>query len=399
MRIAILSPSFPPNLYPCGIGDFTTRLAPELKRLDVESVIFTSSDYGGPAVCGQIPVRRIARRWTPGALAHLARAAREEKVHALLVQYAPDLYPPGTRWVCFLPLVMRILSPGIPVVLSIHTVGVSTFSSMVRVAMLMTSARAILSTNEEAIHLIGKYLKPLLGKTLEIPIGANVEPPPGWESSLKTVRGRVRTEWDIPPDASLLAHFGFYYPGKGAEQILEAAAKWKAAGRAFRLFMLGGDRFPESGYYKNLQSRACAEGLEEEIRWTGYMEGSRLSEILRASDLFLAPYEGGISSRRGSLMAGIAHGLPIISTPSKIPTRYFREGENFAAVPFGDAGALAAQVEALMDDPAARARLRAGTEALAASFAWPAIAGRTRAFLLSVLRSAPMNERDLRRRN
>lgn len=298
MRIAILSPSFPPNLYPCGIGDFTTKLVPDLRRLDVESVIFTSSDYGGPAVCGQIPVRRIARRWTPGALAHLARAAREEKVHALLVQYTPDLYPPGTRWICFLPLVMRILSPGIPVVLSIHTVGVSTFSSMVRVAMLMTSAHAILSTNEEVVHLVGKYLKPLLEKTLEIPIGANVEPPPGWNSSLETVRGRVRTEWNIPPDAFLLAHFGFYYPGRGAEQILEAAAKWSAAGRTFRLFMLGGDRFPESGYYKNFQSRACAEGLEEEISWTEYMEGSRLSETLRASDLFLVPYEGGISSRR-----------------------------------------------------------------------------------------------------
>ena len=73
-------------------------------------------------------------------------------------------------------------------------------------------------------------------------------------------------------------------------------------------------------------------------------------------------------------MTGIARGLPIVSTFTKIPTWYFREGENFTAVPFGDAGALAAKVEALMDDPETRARLCAGTEALAASFAWPAIA-------------------------
>ena len=84
-------------------------------------------------------------------------------------------------------------------------------------------------------------------------------------------------------------------------------------------------------------------------------------------------------------MAAIAHGLPLVSTPSKIETRYFRAGENFAPVPFGDARALAVEVSALMDDPARRDRLRAGAGALADVFSWPSIALRTRDFLDAVL--------------
>jgi glycosyltransferase involved in cell wall biosynthesis len=85
-------------------------------------------------------------------------------------------------------------------------------------------------------------------------------------------------------------------------------------------------------------------------------------------------------------MAALAHGLPVVSTPSRVPTEHFREGENFEAVPFADASALAGRVAALLDDPARRERLAQGASALAGEFEWPKIAERTREFLLSVVK-------------
>ncbi len=388
MRIGILSPSFPPNREPCGVGDFTNKLVPELVRCGVEVTVLTSDGYTGPGEAGGASVVKVARSWGPGALFKIARTVQERKMAALLVQYAPDLYPPTPHWIHALPVVMKLLAPGVPSVFSMHTVGVSTAASKVSAGFMILTAPAILATNEEVTYLIGKYLPSMLRKTCEIPIGANIEPPHGGREE---ARRKVREETGLGVEGIVLSHFGFYYPGKGVEQILEAAGKWKAGRRAFRLFMIGGRRENDGDFYPALQERAASLGLSEEVIWTGYVTSERVTEILLASDLFLAPYEGGVSSRRGSLMAALVHGLPVLSTPSKIDTRYFREGENFAAAPFEDADALAAEGAALMDEPDRRARLRAGAEALAKVFSWPVIAADTRDFLDSVLIGKPRN--------
>jgi len=388
LRIGILCPSFPPGERPCGVGDFTRRLASALAEGGTEIAVLTGTGYRGAERIPGGKVRGIAREWGPRALGAVAAACREEGAHALLVQYAPDLYPPGPGWINSLPLAMRALSPGIPAVVSLHTVGVPAPGSMLGAALMILSAHALIATNEEVSHLLGKYLRPSLRKTVEIPIGANVEPPRRDPGARREARARFIAERGIPADAGLLAHFGLYYPGKGAEQILEAAGAWKREGRAFRLFMIGARREGDGGFYEGLRARGRGLGLAEEVIWTGYLPEEEASAILLGADLFLAPYEGGISTRRGSLMAALAHGLPVVSTPPRIPTRHFREGENFEPVPFGDAGALARAVPALLGDPARREKLARGADELAREFEWGQIAEKTRAFVAGVVKKA-----------
>ncbi len=92
LRIGILSPSFPPNREPCGVGDFTSKLVPGLIRCGAEVVVLTGLDDTGPDEAGGASVVRVARKWGPGSLLKIARAVRERELDALLVQYAPDLY-------------------------------------------------------------------------------------------------------------------------------------------------------------------------------------------------------------------------------------------------------------------------------------------------------------------
>jgi glycosyltransferase involved in cell wall biosynthesis len=93
----------------------------------------------------------------------------------------------------------------------------------------------------------------------------------------------------------------------------------------------------------------------------------------------VAPFDAGASIRRGSLMAGLAHALPVVSTVSPVASAYLRDGDNLALVPPRDPAALAARLAVLLASPAQRARLAEGARKLAARVAWPAIAEETRA--------------------
>ncbi|MBT3350416.1 MAG: glycosyltransferase [Nitrospinaceae bacterium] len=386
MRIGILSPNYPPNREPCGIGDFTKMLVPELVRAGVEVLVLTSEGYSGPEHSDDARVICVAQDWNFSSLRKISRVVRDEKIDALLVQYAPDLYSSFSRWIHFLPMAMKLLAPGVPLALSMHTIGGPTFASKAGAGIMLAASSAILSTNEEVTYLIGKYMPWRLKRLWEVPIGANIEPFGGQDGAREeAARRKVCEERKLSDEGMILAHFGFYYPGKGAEQMLEAAARWKDAGREFRLFMIGGRRSDDGGFYPELQDRGRKLGLNDDVIWTGYVTPEEVTEILLAADLFLAPFDGGISSRRGSLMAAIAHGLPVVSTPPKIATRYFRAGENFAQVPFGDAVALADEVASLMDDPERRNLLREGSEVLSGVFSWSDIALRTRDFLEALL--------------
>jgi glycosyltransferase involved in cell wall biosynthesis len=141
--------------------------------------------------------------------------------------------------------------------------------------------------------------------------------------------------------------------------------------------MIGGP-WPEAPeYYRALQARCRAEGIDQHVRWMGHCGPARVSELLAASDICLLPYDDGVSLRRSTLLAAIAHHLPIVSTRSSRLSRWFRDGENVILVPPADPSALAVAVETLARSPSARTRLSSAMASLAQEFAWPRIAERT----------------------
>jgi glycosyltransferase involved in cell wall biosynthesis len=119
--------------------------------------------------------------------------------------------------------------------------------------------------------------------------------------------------------------------------------------------------------------------------WTGFSSAAEVSAHLLAADIGVLPYRDGASFRRGSFMALLAHGLPIVSTvpagsgdarslDSGVPR--LQDGENVRLVPPDDPAALAQAIADLAASPEVRQRLAAGARALAATFAWEGIAKR-----------------------
>jgi glycosyltransferase involved in cell wall biosynthesis len=206
-----------------------------------------------------------------------------------------------------------------------------------------------------------------------IPIGSNIDraPPPDYE------RARQRAALGAGPEDLLLAYFGLLNPSKGLEDLLLALAALRDAGLAARLIVVGGGA-GSSDPANCAEARAFAErlralDLEGAVLETGFLPPSLVSARLLAADLAVLPYRDGLSLRRGSLMAMLAHGLPLVST-RPIGESPLRDGEEVLLVPPADPPALAAAVRRLAADPTLRAQLGTAAGRRSREFAWDRIA-------------------------
>ena len=123
------------------------------------------------------------------------------------------------------------------------------------------------------------------------------------------------------------------------------------------------------------------------MHWTGFVDDRLVSTFLHAADMMVMPYRDGVSLRRGTLMAALAHKRPLLSTLPQIPTPELVHGENCWLVPVDDADALTQAVQTLWADGELRAKLGAGATAVADLFTWDKIAIQTLNFFQEILRS------------
>ncbi|HDH10002.1 MAG TPA: glycosyltransferase, partial [Chloroflexi bacterium] len=138
-------------------------------------------------------------------------------------------------------------------------------------------------------------------------------------------------------------------------------------------------------YLRKVEGLIEELGLADRVLWTGYTPPEEVSANLLASDVCVLPYRDGASFRRGSFMAALAHGLPIVSTRPRVDTPELRHGENILFVPPDSPTALAGAIARLAEDPALRRRLGEGAAKLARNFTWEEIARKTRAVYQEIL--------------
>jgi glycosyltransferase involved in cell wall biosynthesis len=88
-------------------------------------------------------------------------------------------------------------------------------------------------------------------------------------------------------------------------------------------------------------------------------------------------YDDGVSTRRTTMTALLAHGLPIVGLDGRYTDSRLRDSGAFLLSPLVDAPALIANLQRVMTNPALRSSLAAAAVRLHASdFTWPRIAER-----------------------
>lgn len=216
-----------------------------------------------------------------------------------------------------------------------------------------------------------------------IPIGSNIAVYPTNHIEVEEIREKhAVTEQDY-----LIGYFGFLHPSKGADTLIQALTQLPSN---FHLLFIGGqtgssDAETTSHFQTELQQLIDQNGLSERVHWTGFVPDRRVSAYLSTVDVVALPYQDGVSLRRGSLMAALAHGRPIISTQTETEEAALRHGHNLLLVPPGDPDSLASEIKGLAVTPQQGAALGLAAKETAARFDWSSISAETLRFYRSLI--------------
>jgi glycosyltransferase involved in cell wall biosynthesis len=167
-------------------------------------------------------------------------------------------------------------------------------------------------------------------------------------------------------EGPVILSFGLLRPYKGIEDLLEA---FRQVGDA-ELWIVGNPRM-DVGPLRELAAEAGGR-----VRFvTRFVEEAEIPAIFRRADVVALPYLDAEHS--GVLYTGLAFGKPLVLSAVGGFPEVAATGAARLIAP-GDTAALAATLEELVDDEAARAELAAAAERAAAGpFSWDEAARRT----------------------
>jgi glycosyltransferase involved in cell wall biosynthesis len=380
MRIALLTAEYPPD--PGGVGDYTRELGQALLARGLSVEVLTGPHPAAPPL-PPYTVLDLAR-WDWSCWSAVGTALERLRPDVLHIQYQTGAYAMHPA-VNLLPwwLRRRAASPRLAVtahdLLEPYLWPKAGPARRWVTRRLLADVHAAVVTNADDIALARSRLGV---RAALIPIGSNiaVAPPPGY--SPQAWRARL----GVGPDQTLLAYFGMISRSKGLETLLEALERLPPS---VSLLLVGGPSPAphDQEYAAAIQRRIVARGLEARVCVTGHCPAPDVSGHLLAADAAVLPFADGASFRRGSLLAALAHGAPVVTThppgrtadpPSGLQTDVpeLRDGANVLLVQPGDPTGLAAAVGRLLAEPPLRARLRAAGAELARLFSWENIAAR-----------------------
>lgn len=363
----LIACEYPPQVG--GVGDYTRLVAEGLAAAGEEVSVWCPDAPEGVAeaqVSTGVEVRREFGSFSPK---DLARVGRLLDVHAaprrLLVQYVPHGYGWRSLNLAFcLWLWARAALKGDRVEVMVHEPGVA-FGEGTRkqdaaavvhramaAALLRAASRVFVSTPAWE-----QYWRPYaLGRDVEfewLPVPSTV--PLDEDSGLTA---RVRALYRPASGGLLLGHLGTYstHTARYLLRLLPALLSEKAAASVL-LVGRGGERVREEivSSHPSLAGRLGAAGR---------LAPRELSAHLSACDLMLQPFPDGVSTRRTSVMAALAHGLPVVTTRGRLTEGLWEESGAVALAPAEDFAALGELTARLLSDARERSRLADAARAL-----------------------------------
>lgn len=398
MRVLYITGEFPPMQG--GVGDCTNEIAQAMTGLGIETAVLTSkisNDHSplsdsaaSTAIEKSTPqIFPIVPKWDWSALQLIRHALGVTRADIMHIQYQTGAFGMHPM-IDFAPTLLNLYpfapSPrgrggwGARSLVTFHDLRVPYLfpkAGPLRewvTNRLARSTDAVIATNgDDRAKLAAWNLKHLT----MIPIGSNVKPspPPDYD------RARWREGLGVAPSEILLSYFGFLNASKGGETLIRSLAEIPNA----KLLMVGGQVGASDptniAYLAHVKLLIDQLNLTPRVIWTDYIPQAEVSANLLAADICVLPYRDGASFRRGSFMAALAHGLPIVTTnPSPLQVEglgvSLKSGENVLLVSPDDPSAIVSAVSRLAADDALRAKLSAGAHATAEFFTWNKIAAR-----------------------
>jgi glycosyltransferase involved in cell wall biosynthesis len=309
----------------CGVKNYARSLAQALAERGIEAQVMTPADWSARSVLG------------------FSERLRKEGYDIVHLQY-PSIGYRGSLFPHFL---------GFMNVADVSVVTVHEYSALPRAQRISTqlfrgTASAVIFCSHYERSLYDRQLANIGAPQSVIPIGSNVP-------AAATDGSRDGT----------VVYFGQIRPNKGIEQFIELARRSIALHRQFSFHIIGSAPAAHQKYLRELQQSA-----PEIVRWSIDLEFAQVSNILARSFAAYLPFPDGVSERRGSMLAALTNGLPVLSTigaatpPKMLPSFLPTEGSDEAL----------SLLDELAGDPERHARLCAVSRIHAARHTWSSIA-------------------------
>jgi len=347
----IITGEYPPQ--PGGVSDYTHLVARELTHSGDEVDVWAPECLGSQDDLETgIRVHRLPGHFGPRALAVLDRAIASGRHERILVQYVPHAFGlkamnlPFCYWLYArrrwnIDVMFHEVAFARREIQSLRHNLLGEVTSLMA-ALVARSARRIFVASqawESKLRGLSRNLKPIQW----LPVSSNI---PLIHDPKATAAAKARYAKAGP----LVGHFGAH-GGKIRSYLKTALPQLLDACQASVLLLGRGS----SAFRDELAERHPAAASR--LHGAGELPAEALSHHLGACDLMIQPYPDGISARRSSAMAVLAHGRAVVTTAGHLTEPLWIQCRAVATVPANDPAALAPLAASLLKVCRERQRL------------------------------------------
>lgn len=351
MEILILTPHYPPR--EGGTSEYVARLCEELQKHGHKIHVVTRE---GSASQSPTSVEVFKGPWSLFSLGHLLSIIRDNRPDVILLQYGPYSFNrrgPG------LPVVSLIIAASIltktPFVVYGHELYTPWrqsyirfpwhFTQRVAIFLLLLFSKRFVTTIESRRRRLTSLFPWWRDRINVVPVAPTLD--------REIIDSNWRKTHGIDEDTILLSAMGTDDPEKGARLLGNIADAALDRNISFRFVTIGGMR-PNHPHIES---------------W-GYVDAHDAWNLLASSDLFIMPYDDGVSARRTSALNALAAGAPMLTTYGiNTDEALFPKGSLMMA-PAGQIEELTKMAVTLAGDESARQDLRSASQDLSKQFSW-----------------------------
>ena len=355
VRWHIVTPEFPPG---CGgVGDYTAQVAEALSRSgDTVSIYVPHTDTSSPPFEGADLIA-LPDRFGTRSIRELSSRLDADPHGRLLVQYVPAVFGRRGTNIAFCRWLLTRRQSGTDVRVMFHEPYlylrwrpdhiVTAFTQRAMAAILLDAATHSYLSTDTWRRYLGRIRRDAIQHAVTLPIPSSIP-------RVDAAQAVQATRTTASGDASfLIGHFGSY--GDHIAPTLERVLADLLSSDA-RLAALctgnGGD-----GFVKHLVARHPQ--LRGRVRASGRASAHDVSVQLQACDVLVQPYRDGVTTRRTSVMAGLANGCAVVTTDGKLTEHVWYTAGCVGLARAGDSAAIAQHVRELLSDVPTRRALQA----------------------------------------
>jgi glycosyltransferase involved in cell wall biosynthesis len=336
-----LTGEYPPA--PGGVADYTRLVATALAAKGENAHVWAPQAQGAERGGAGVQVHRLGGLG-PGALARMGEEMdRLPAPRRIFIQYVPT----GLGWRGMnVPLVRWLAARREEIWVQFHEVALG-WSWRRKPHLHLTHAvqlwmAGVVARRADRIFISIEGWRRRLGaegaRATWLPIPSNI---PEHVSELSLAAARR----ELGP-GPWIAHFGTY-GSLITRDLGPALRKIATTHPKVRVLLVG----------RGAREFAATLGLGTRVRAEADLPEEAIAALLSACDLLVQPYPDGVSSRRTSAMAGLALGVPTVTTVGHLTDDIWRVGVAVDLVPAGKPEDLARAVVALLADPPRRRAL------------------------------------------